>query len=47
MSCRLKAFVLAVFAGLQLFASQELADYLRSDLAKWGKVVKDAGIKPE
>ncbi len=27
--------------------SQELADYLRSDLAKWGKVVKDAGIKPE
>lgn len=27
--------------------SQELADYLKSDLAKWAKVVKDAGIKPE
>jgi tripartite-type tricarboxylate transporter receptor subunit TctC len=25
----------------------ELADYLKSDLAKWAKVVKDAGIKPE
>jgi len=25
----------------------ELADYLKSDLAKWGRVVKDAGIKPE
>jgi tripartite-type tricarboxylate transporter receptor subunit TctC len=27
--------------------SQELAGYLKSDLAKWAKVVKDAGIKPE
>ena len=27
--------------------SQELAGYLTSDLAKWAKVVKDAGIKPE
>jgi tripartite-type tricarboxylate transporter receptor subunit TctC len=26
---------------------QELADYLKSDLAKWAKVVKEAGIKPE
>jgi tripartite-type tricarboxylate transporter receptor subunit TctC len=26
---------------------QELADYLKSELAKWAKVVKDAGIKPE
>ncbi len=26
---------------------QELADYLKSDLAKWARVVKDAGIKPE
>jgi tripartite-type tricarboxylate transporter receptor subunit TctC len=25
----------------------ELADYLQADLAKWAKVVKDAGIKPE
>lgn len=28
-------------------SSQELADYLKSDLAKWARVVKDAGIKPE
>jgi tripartite-type tricarboxylate transporter receptor subunit TctC len=28
-------------------SSQELADYLKSDLAKWAKVVKEAGIKPE
>jgi tripartite-type tricarboxylate transporter receptor subunit TctC len=27
--------------------SQELAGYLKSDLAKWARVVKDAGIKPE
>lgn len=27
--------------------SQELAEYLKSDLAKWARVVKDAGIKPE
>ena len=27
--------------------SAELAGYLKSDLAKWAKVVKDAGIKPE
>ena len=27
--------------------SQELAGYLRSDLAKWAGVVKDVGIKPE
>lgn len=26
---------------------QELADYLKSDLVKWARVVKDAGIKPE
>jgi tripartite-type tricarboxylate transporter receptor subunit TctC len=26
---------------------QELSNYLKSDLAKWAKVVKDAGIKPE
>jgi tripartite-type tricarboxylate transporter receptor subunit TctC len=25
----------------------KLADYLKSDLAKWAKVVKEAGIKPE
>ena len=27
--------------------SAELAGYLKADLAKWAKVVKDAGIKPE
>jgi tripartite-type tricarboxylate transporter receptor subunit TctC len=27
--------------------SQELAGYLKSDLAKWAKVVKDAGIEPQ
>jgi tripartite-type tricarboxylate transporter receptor subunit TctC len=27
--------------------SQELAGYLKSDLAKWAKVVREAGIKPE
>jgi tripartite-type tricarboxylate transporter receptor subunit TctC len=28
-------------------SSQELAGFLKADLAKWAKVVKDAGIKPE
>jgi tripartite-type tricarboxylate transporter receptor subunit TctC len=27
--------------------SQELAGYLKADLAKWAKVVREAGIKPE
>jgi tripartite-type tricarboxylate transporter receptor subunit TctC len=27
--------------------SQELAGYLKADLAKWAKVVKEAGIRPE
>ena len=27
--------------------SRELAGYLKADLAKWAKVVKEAGIKPE
>jgi tripartite-type tricarboxylate transporter receptor subunit TctC len=31
----------------QASTSAELAQYLKSDLAKWAKVVKDAGIKPE
>jgi len=26
---------------------QELASLLKADTAKWAKVVKDAGIKPE
>lgn len=28
-------------------SSQELANFLKADLAKWANVVKDAGIKPE
>ncbi len=28
-------------------SSQELANFLKADLAKWARVVKDAGIKPE
>ena len=28
-------------------SGQELANYLKTDLAKWAKVVKEAGIKPE
>lgn len=28
-------------------SSQELANFLKTDLGKWAKVVKDAGIKPE
>jgi tripartite-type tricarboxylate transporter receptor subunit TctC len=28
-------------------SSQELTNFLKADLAKWAKVVKDAGIKPE
>jgi tripartite-type tricarboxylate transporter receptor subunit TctC len=28
-------------------SSQELANFLKADLGKWAKVVKDAGIKPE
>jgi tripartite-type tricarboxylate transporter receptor subunit TctC len=28
-------------------SGQELANYLKTDLAKWAKVVREAGIKPE
>jgi tripartite-type tricarboxylate transporter receptor subunit TctC len=31
----------------RLSSSQELANFLKADLGKWAKVVKDAGIKPE
>jgi tripartite-type tricarboxylate transporter receptor subunit TctC len=36
-------------AGFEAFSSssQELDDFVRSQLAKWGKMVKDAGIQPE
>jgi tripartite-type tricarboxylate transporter receptor subunit TctC len=31
----------------RLSSSQELANFLKTDLGKWARVVKDAGIKPE
>jgi tripartite-type tricarboxylate transporter receptor subunit TctC len=31
----------------RLSSSQELANFLKADLGKWARVVKDAGIKPE
>jgi tripartite-type tricarboxylate transporter receptor subunit TctC len=31
----------------RLSTSQELANFLKADLGKWARVVKDAGIKPE
>ena len=36
-------------AGFEAFSSssQELDDFVRVQLAKWGKMVKDAGIQPE
>ena len=26
---------------------QEFAAYIKSEIAKWGKVIRDAGIRPE
>jgi tripartite-type tricarboxylate transporter receptor subunit TctC len=36
-------------AGIEIQGStpQEYAALIKSDLVKWGKVVKDAGIQPE
>ena len=36
-------------AGVEAFSSspKELDDFVKAQLAKWGKMVKDAGIKPE
>jgi tripartite-type tricarboxylate transporter receptor subunit TctC len=42
-----KEKLLAIEMQPQASTSAELAGYLRSDLAKWAKVVKEAGIKPE
>lgn len=42
-----KEKLLAIEMQPQASTSAELAQYLKSDLAKWAKVVKDAGIKPE
>ena len=42
-----KERLLAIEMQPQASSSQELAQYLKSDLAKWARVVKDAGIKTE
>jgi tripartite-type tricarboxylate transporter receptor subunit TctC len=42
-----KEKLLAIEMQPQASSSSELAGYLKSDLAKWAKVVKEAGIKPE
>jgi tripartite-type tricarboxylate transporter receptor subunit TctC len=42
-----KEKLLAIEMQPQSSTSAELAGYLRSDLAKWAKVVKEAGIRPE
>ena len=36
-------------AGFEAFSSspKELDDFVKLQLAKWGKMVKDAGIQPE
>ena len=36
-------------AGFEAFSSspQELDDFVKLQLAKWGKMVKDAGIQPQ
>jgi tripartite-type tricarboxylate transporter receptor subunit TctC len=35
--------------GFEGFSStpQELGDYMKAELAEWGKMVKDAGIKSD
>ena len=35
--------------GFEGFSStpQELGDYMKSEIADWGKMVKNAGIKPD
>ena len=36
-------------AGFEAFSSspKELDDFVKAQLAKWGRMVKDAGIQPE
>jgi len=36
-------------AGFEAFSSspEELDDFVKAQLDKWGKMVKDAGIQPE
>jgi tripartite-type tricarboxylate transporter receptor subunit TctC len=42
-----KERLLAIEMQPRASSSQELAQHLKSDLEKWAKVVKDAGIRPE
>lgn len=46
-SSEYKDRLLALDMQPRVSTSQELAGYLKSDLAKWARVVKEAGIKPE
>jgi len=29
------------------FTPEQMADYIKAEIAKWAKVIKDAGVKPE
>jgi len=46
-SSEYKDRLLALDMQPRVSSSQELANYLKADLAKWSRVVKEAGIKPE
>jgi len=43
----MKSFVLSTGADPVLMGPEEFGAYLKADIAKWAKVVKAAGIKPE
>lgn len=47
MSIGLFACLQFVVVGAQAKTPQEPAGHLKADLAKWAKVVKEAGITPE
>jgi tripartite-type tricarboxylate transporter receptor subunit TctC len=42
-----RSFLLSTGAEPALMGPGEFRDYIRSDIAKYAKVVKAAGIKPE
>lgn len=33
--------------GVDLLASEQFADVLRADVAKWGKIIRDAGVRAD
>jgi tripartite-type tricarboxylate transporter receptor subunit TctC len=45
-SAEYKEKLIALDIQPKVSSSQELAAFLKSDLAKWAKVIKDANIKP-